>query len=130
MTDAHETGKMSDFMFHVGKYTHNVAITSKAVKLTWMTMSKYSSMNLFIIWLTKINVVVGRFTWHEELLSYRFIQKIICRIDLLTVSKLERMGLPKMISTIISSFPSTLLEHIAIFLMKWRGSLMSEIVRF
>ena len=44
------------------KMAHNVARTSMTVRLTWMTMSRNSSVNLFTIWLKKINIAVGRFT--------------------------------------------------------------------
>ena len=44
------------------KITYNVAITSIAVRLTWTTISKYSSMKLLIIWLTYVNIAVGSVT--------------------------------------------------------------------
>ena len=44
------------------KITYNVAITSIAVRLTWTTISKYSSMKLLIIWLTNVNIAVGSVT--------------------------------------------------------------------
>ena len=58
-----ETFKFSKFFSSdFTKMAHNVARTSMTVRLTWMTMSRNSSVNLFTIWLKKINIAVGRFT--------------------------------------------------------------------
>ena len=48
------------------KNTHNVAKTSMTVRLTSMTMSRYCSVNRFTIWLKKMSIAVGRFTWHKN----------------------------------------------------------------
>ena len=42
--------------------TYKVARTSMTVRLTWTTMSRYSSVKRFTIWLKKISIAVGRFT--------------------------------------------------------------------
>ena len=48
------------------KLTHNVVTTSMTVRLTWTTMSRYFSVNLFTIWLKDTNIAVGRVTWYKR----------------------------------------------------------------
>ena len=62
LVDAHVAERTIYSIDNIIKITYNVAITSIAVRLTWTTISKYSSMKLLIIWLTNVNIAVGSVT--------------------------------------------------------------------
>ena len=61
LADSKKTETFTFFKM-LSKSTHNVARTSMTVRLTWTTMSRYSSVKRFTIWLKKISIAVGRFT--------------------------------------------------------------------
>ena len=73
-------------------------------------MSKYWSVNLFTIWLTKINIAVGKVTWHEKLVGSKswFKDNQICILGIFEVSWIGFLVVYLFTSVILLKYPEVL----------------------